>query len=156
MSRSIFGILAVICFVCVPVTAGHCDEILTWRACVNYALKHNPDLQSSMELINKNKATEGIARSGYLPKIDANIGLTTSTSDGKTVNTLSDKARQIFSTLNTNNSIETVTNPLTYGVSGSQLIFDGMKTVYDIKAARSNTEDAKYQYEIKSALVRYD
>lgn len=54
---------------------------------------------------------------------------------------------QISSNLNLSSSYS-------YGLSGSQLLFDGLKTIYDRSAAGENVQSAEYNYRVTSSNVR--
>lgn len=145
-------------------------ETVTWLECVTYAFQNNPDLKSSLEAVNKSKAAVGVARSAYLPQISANAGVSTKKTIDQTPVEKKDELVSYAGILSSRNitaslaeyqyeqsrSKSTITNSITYGVSGKQLIFDSMKTVYDIKAAESAADDALFQFLIKSAQVRFD
>jgi len=137
--------------------AAYGQETITWQECVNYAHLNNPELKSSLEAINKSKAATGVARSAYLPQVNANAGVsTTKTIDRSPVDQkekLTMSQTQLLASMNKSDSA--ITNTFSYGLSGKQLIFDSMKTIYDIKAAESAADDSLYQYHIKSAEVRF-
>jgi len=138
--------------------AAYGQETITWQECVNYAHLNNPDLKSSLEAINKSKAATGVARSAYLPQINANAGVNTSKTIDKSPVDRKEKLTmsqtQLLASMNKSDS--SITNSFSYGVSGKQLIFDSMKTIYDIKAAESAADDSLFQYHIKSAAVRLE
>jgi outer membrane protein TolC len=134
------------------------QETITWQDCVVYAQLNNPALKSSMEALNKSRAGTGIARSAYLPQISASAGVNTAKSIDNSKIELEEKM-----TWSKNQYLEdqrksksAITNSFSYGVSGKQLIFDSMKTIYNIKSAESAADDAFYQFHLKSAQVRMD
>ncbi|TFH38309.1 MAG: TolC family protein, partial [Chrysiogenales bacterium] len=130
------------------------EEVFTWNDCVIYTIGHNPDLKSSRESIRESRANVGLARSGYLPQISANLGVGTSKvtdhSTGKYDGVYSE--RQLIESALKNNS--TVTTTYSYGIAGKQLIFDGLKGVYDIMSARTMTDEARYRHIEASSQVR--
>jgi outer membrane protein TolC len=142
------------------------EDSMTWKDCVMFAVSNNTDLKSAFELINQNKASLGIARSAYLPQISANVGLNGSKQsnmsdiDSKNIRTNNaGTAGQISSTFMSsyiNNTTINTNNSYTYGISGKQLIFDSMKTIYDIKSAESSVDDARYQFIITSTQIRFN
>ncbi len=165
MMRKIPGYTAAVSFFIMSAAAClYAEETITWRECVQYADQNNPGLKSALETWNKSKASIGIARSAYLPQINANAGVSTSKTIDKTPESQADKIEKLTMSQNQllssyikdKKSNSTITNSLSYGVSGKQLIFDSMKTIYDIKAAESAAQDAQYQYHLKSAQVRLE
>ncbi len=134
------------------------QEVVSWQECVQYAQQNNPSLKSSRESLNKSRAGTGIARSAYLPQINASAGASADRSINKTTGGWQDTltATQNLQQLSGNRSNSTITNSFNYGISGKQMIFDGMKTIYDIKSAENAADDAFYQFYIKSAQVRLD
>lgn len=148
----------ILLFIAVWTAAAYGQETITWQECVNYAHLNNPDLKSSLETINKSRAATGAARSAYLPQISASAGVNTSrTIDRSPVDrkdNLTMSRTQLLASMSKSDS--SITNSFSYGVNGKQLIFDSMKTIYDIKAAESAADDSLYQYHIKSAGVRLE
>src|SRR4030042_1513690 len=132
----------------------HGEDSLNWRDCVLFTMAHNHDLQSSLELIKQNKAAVGIARSAYLPQISANLELSTTKQipPAHEKSTGVTSSRQLLTAAAT--SPHTIANSYSYGVSGKQLLFDSMKTPYDIKSAECLVGDARYQHAVTSAQVR--
>ena len=115
------------------------QEILTWGDCLKEAHKNNPDLISAEEDINIQKAGKDITASTLYPQISANAAGSTSKtsttgSSGITTSATSDS--------------------YTYGVSGSQLIFDGSKSFQEVKAASQDIEAARQAYRFTSSGVR--
>lgn len=112
--------------------------VLTWSDCVRSAKSYNPDLRSASEKVSQKNAARGIANSAVLPRIDANAGIS--------------KSRNEYGAAN----IVTESNNYSYSVTARQLLFDGFKSIYDIKYANSSLEISRYDYESTSAQVRYD
>jgi len=144
----------------------HGEDVMSWKDCVMFAVENNPDLKSAFELVNQSRAGVGIARSAYLPQVSANASLNGSkqqnmsdiqsskirTNNAATAGQLNTTFLNSFintTSTNTNNSYK-------YGISGTQLIFDSMKTIYDIKSAESSVDDARYQFIITAGQVRYN
>lgn len=115
------------------------EEILTWQDCLIEAKKNNPDLISAVESVNQEKSAKAITASTLYPQID-------SSASGSTVKT-STTSSSGLTTSATNDSYS-------YGVSGSQLIFDGFKTVNGVKAASENIKAAQQAYRFTSSEVR--
>ena len=107
------------------------EEILVWDDCVKEAIQNNPDLISAEEKLNQAKASQSIVRSKYLPRISGGMsGRRSDTDTGDTNSTYS------------------------YDITGRQLLFDGLKTSYDIASAAENVKSAQYSYEVTSSNVR--
>lgn len=120
--------LLILCFV--P-NVGRTEEILTWQDCVKEALQNHPDLISAKEVVNQSKADKAITISTMLPQISSEVSQGTS------------KAPQ-----------GNTTNASSYGVTAQQLIFDGLKTPYDIAAAAKNVKASQYNYDVTSSNIR--
>jgi len=106
------------------------EEVLSWRDCLAEAQKNHPDLISAQESIKQLEAAKNITGSTLFPQIDANVDASTTKASGKTTDTYS------------------------YGISGTQLLFDGLKTVESVKAARENVKAGQYGYKFTSSEVR--
>ena len=107
------------------------EEILTWQDCVKEAQKNHPDLISAQEAVKQAKAEKMITTSAILPQISSELSETTSKSTSKTRS-----------------------DTYGYGVSAQQLLFDGLKTPYEITAAAKNVTAAQYTYDATSADIR--
>jgi outer membrane protein TolC len=107
------------------------EEILTWQDCVKEAQKNHADLISAQEVVKQAKADKMIATSALLPQISSQLSEVTSKP--------------------TSNS---TSNTYAYGVSAQQLLFDGLKTPYDIAAAAKNVKAAQYNYDVTSSNIR--
>ena len=114
------------------------EEALTWQDCVREAQKNHPDLISAQENIKQFNAAKSITTSGILPQISSSVGMsragTTTTTSGKTT--------------------KKTANSYSYGVSGSQLLFDGFKTRDKVMAASENIKAAGHGYKFTSSEVR--
>ncbi len=113
------------------------EEVLTWRDCTLKAIENHPDLQSSKEKIRQAQATEGITRSTLLPQIDANASVEKSKNASRIPSTSSG-----------------TTETYTYGITGKQLLFDGTKSIYDLKSSKKQVEAADYDFRVTSSNVR--
>lgn len=108
------------------------DEILTWQDCIKEAAKNHPDLIAAQESIKQSEAGKKITASTLYPQIDASLSASTAkTSGGSTQDSYS------------------------YGVTGTQLIFDGAKTINNVRAASENINAAKQAFRFTSATVRF-
>ena len=114
------------------------EEILTWQDCVKEAQKNHPDLISAEENVKQLEASKKITASTLFPQIDSNVG-------GSTVKT---------TTTTSGTTTSKTTDTYTYGVTATQLIFDGTKTINDVKAASENLKAAQFSYRFTSTEVR--
>lgn len=115
-------------------------EALTWQDCLREAKKNNPELISSGEGIQQQRSSRTETASSLFPQIDAS--LSASTSGSSTTNSVTD-----VTTKSTSDSYS-------YGVSVSQLVFDGFKTMSDVRAASENVLAAEQSYRFTSSEVR--
>lgn len=111
---------------------GHAQETLTWEDCLKEAAENHPDLIIAYEEITQSKGDKTIAASSLFPQISADAAISTSH----------------FKHSGSSKSSS-------YGVSGEQLIFDGLKTVNDTRAASENIKAAKESYRFASSQVRW-
>ena len=111
---------------------GHAQETLTWEDCLKEAAENHPDLIIAYEEITQSKGDKTIASSSLFPQISADAAISTSH----------------FKHSGSSKSSS-------YGVSGEQLIFDGLKTVNDTRAASENIKAAKESYRFASSQVRW-
>ncbi len=107
-------------------------EILAWEDCVKEAKKNNPDLVSAREVINRAKANKAISRSDMLPQVRSDLTVETAESAG-----------------------QGQTETYSYGIRAEQLLFDGFKTSYDVKAAEEIIRSSRYNYDVISSNVRF-
>jgi outer membrane protein TolC len=107
------------------------EEILTWQDCIKEALQYHPDLVSAREVVNQFKAQRLTAISAALPQISTEASQSVS------------KAPQ-----------GSQANSSFYGVTAQQLLFDGLKTPYNITAAAKNVKAAQYNYDVTSSNIR--
>lgn len=111
----------------VPASA---QEVLTWPDCLAEAKKNHPDLISAVESVNQEKAAKEVTASGLFPQTGVDLDIFRAKTGGTTADSYS------------------------YGVSGTQLIFDGMKTSSEIKAASEGLAAAEANYRFTSTEVR--
>jgi outer membrane protein TolC len=114
------------------------EEILTWQDCIKEAAKNHPDLISSQEAVKEYQASKKISASPLLPQIDSSLS-------GSTANT---------TTTSSGITTRKTTDTYSYGVTGTQLLFDGFKTYDNLKAASENVKAAEYNYKFTSSEVR--
>lgn len=136
--RSLSIFLAAAIFLNIFAVYGYSGEnkTLTWEECVKSAELSNPDIVSAREKILQYAAAKNIVRADLFPQISA------SASGGRSY------SESGISGGGTSDSFY-------YGLSAKQMIFDGFKTVYDMKSAGAELETAKLEYRVTSAEVRY-
>ena len=119
--------LIVVIFLLFFVNMVWAEELLTWDDCIKEAAKNHPDLIAAGEEIKQSVATKQVTASTLFPQIDANLNASTAkteSSPGK----------------------GSVGDSYNYGVSATQLIFDGTKTINNVKSASENIKAAKQNF----------
>jgi len=111
------------------------EEMLSWEDCIREAAKNNPDLIASGEKLRQVEADKKITASQLFPQIDSSLSASTARTD--------------------NDSTSQTADSYSYGASGSQLIFDGKKTINQVKAASEDIEAQKENFSFTSSTVRY-
>jgi len=124
----IFSILAL--FACFLQHKALADDVLTWGDCLSEAKTNHPDLISAEEKVNQEKAAKIITGSIFYPQVDASL-------DWSRIKTTSER------------------DSYSYGVTGTQLIYNGSKTLNDLKAASENIKAAQHNYRFTSSEVRF-
>lgn len=115
------------------------EEVLTWEDCLVEARHNNPDLIFAVEGVKERKAGKDITESALFPQISAGVDASTSkTSTNSSSGAASGSTKDSYS----------------YGASATQLIFDGLKTVHDTKAASEDIKAAQQNYRFTSSGVR--
>jgi outer membrane protein TolC len=150
------GIIAILALATFP--GARADDMkLSWKECVSITMDKNPELKSSRELIIQSKAKVGSAISGYLPQISANLSasVTRQTGQNQTTGKYSTNVTQVLVNEATKKKWDD-SYSYSYGISGRQMIFDGLKTVFDIKSAESLVDQSKYRHQASSSQVRLD
>ncbi|MDP2928292.1 MAG: TolC family protein [Candidatus Omnitrophota bacterium] len=107
------------------------EEILTWGKCIQEAAKNHPDLIASGQTVKQSEASKQQTASGLFPQVAASLSAQTAQSNGKATDTYG------------------------YGVSGTQLLFDGNKTINNLKASVENIAAAKQGFRFTSSSVRF-
>jgi len=125
----------------IPYNSVMADEVLSWQDCIKEASLNHPDLIAAQEVIKESEASKNITASGLLPQITSDV----SASRSKTAAT---------GGLGNGNVPSPTSNSFSYGVSGSQLIFDGFKTVNSVKAAQQTIKASQQSYRYTSSQVR--
>jgi len=108
------------------------EEALTWEDCVREAAKNHPDLIAAIEGVNRSKAGKKITASTLYPQITSSVSAATTKTGGSGT-----------------------ADSYAYGVSGSQLVFDGFKTAADVKAASETMKAAGENFRFVSSEVRF-
>ncbi len=106
------------------------EDVLTWDYCLYEARKNHPDLISAEEKVKQEEAAKVITGSTLYPQIDGSI-------DWSRTKTTTEK------------------DSYSFGVSGTQIIFNASKTANDLKAASENIKASQYNYRFTSSEVRY-
>jgi len=135
MLKYIRGIPALILFLSFSFHPAAAEEILTWQDCIKEAAKNHPDLIAAQESVKQSEASKKITASTLYPQVDSNLSASTAKTAGKSSSSTADK--------------------YSYGLTGTQLVFDGTKTIQDIKAASENIKAAQQNFRYTSATVRY-
>jgi len=107
------------------------QTVYTWQQCVDEAKNKHPDLISAREGINQSEANKTIMESGLFPQIDSGVSAASSKS-----------------------ASADPTEKYSYGLTGSQLLFDGFKTAHQIKEAQQNLWGSQFSYRVISSNVR--
>lgn len=103
----------------------------TWQDCVEEANKNHPDIVSAREGINQSKASEDTSASALLPQIGIDVGVTPF-----------------------GDSSSGPSEHYSYGLSGSQLLYDGSKAENQVNEARQNSASSQFSYLVTSSSVR--
>ncbi|MEI8349063.1 MAG: TolC family protein [Candidatus Omnitrophota bacterium] len=114
-------------------------ETLSWIDCVKEAAKNNPDLIAASEEIKQFQADKTITASALFPQVSGSMGASTTKvplTTGKMITGTSTR------------------DSYTYGLDATQLIFDGFKTINEIRSASENIKAAQYNYRFTSTEVR--
>ena len=127
-----------LCFFCLRLQAA--EEPLVWIDCVREAAKNQPDLIAALEQVKASQAQQGITASRLYPQVNSSLSASTAkTSSTSSSGVISSSTKDSYS----------------YGVTGTQLIFDGFKTVNQVNAAGQNVAAAQDNFSYTSASVRY-
>lgn len=127
--------LVLFLFLGIFVHKAQAEEILGWEDCIKEAAKNHPDLIASKENIKQSEASKKVTVSALYPQIDSNLSGSTARTDSGTSSSTADT--------------------YTYGVTGTQLLFDGAKTINNVKADSENITAAKQGYRFTSSEVRF-
>jgi outer membrane protein TolC len=130
----LFSISILLFFSCLNRAAA--QEELNWGACIKEAAKNHPDLIAAVESVKQSEAGKKISASPLFPQVSASVSASTSSTTSETTGT--SVARDAYS----------------YGVGASQLLFDGLKTISNVNAAKENIKASQQSYKFTSTQVR--
>jgi len=116
--------------------------LLSWDDYLAEARQNNPDLISAQEVVSQRKSDKLITASGLYPQIDLSLGASTSKASSRSITTGATST--------------TTTDSYSYGLSGTQLLFDGFKKLNEISAASQDISAAQQGYRFTSSEVRLD
>ncbi len=102
---------------------------LSWVSCLAETLQNQPNIRSKHAAFRQAEANRDIARSRFFPQISASAGLTHSSKQDTQNNTTS----------NADN--------YSVGLTGQQLIWDGLSTMYDWQQADYRAQSALAEYQ---------
>lgn len=111
------------------------EEVLTWGDCIKEAAKNHPDLIAAQETVKQSQASKQQTASGLFPQITADASGATAKTAGSSGSATADT--------------------YSYGVSATQLFFDGTKTINNLRAASEDISAAKQGFKFTSTTVRF-
>ncbi len=111
------------------------QEKLTWVDCLAVASANHPDLISAKESIHQSQDVKTITASSLWPQLDSSLSITGTRTNSST-------------------GSKSDTTTYAYGLSGSQLLFDGFKTINNLKASQENVKAAQWSFQFVSSQVR--
>ena len=129
-------ILILFCLICFDRASA--QEELSWGACIQEAAKNHPDLIAAQESIKQSQASKNITASALFPQLDTNL----SAGSSRTTSGKGDSATH------------SISDSYSYGVTASQLLFDGLKTINNVNAAKENIKASQQGYKFTSTQVR--
>ena len=136
--KKFIPIILILCSLCLFASASFGEEALTWQDCIKEAAKNHPDLIAAQESIKQSEANKQITASSLFPQIDSSVSAQTARSASGSGNTATHRTSDSYS----------------YGMSASQLAFDGLKTVNNVNAAKENIKASQESYRFTSSEVR--
>ncbi|MDD2751638.1 MAG: TolC family protein [Candidatus Omnitrophica bacterium] len=110
------------------------EEELSWHDCIKEAAKNHPDLIAAQEEVVQSQAAKKITASTLYPQVDATLDASTARASSGASGSVSDSYN--------------------YGVSGTQLIFDGTKTINDVRAASETIKASQENFKFTSVTIR--
>ena len=135
--RKNFNILVLVLFFIFAIRSiSMAEDTLAWQDCIKEAAQNHPDLIAAGEVIKESEAGKKITASALYPQVTGNL----SASTGRTAST--------------DNTPAQTSDSYSYGVSGTQLVFDGLKTINTVKAAEQTIKASQQSYKFTSTEVR--
>ncbi len=122
--------LILLAVLAIPYSVANAEEVLTWQDCIKEAALNHPDLIAAQDIVKESEASKRITASTLLPQITSDVSASRS------------------------KAVVQTTNSFSYEVTGSQLIFDGFKTVNNVKAAQETVKASQQSYRYTSSQVR--
>ncbi|MGD0335910.1 MAG: TolC family protein [Candidatus Omnitrophota bacterium] len=120
-------------FICPDARA---EEALTWQGCIKEAAKNHPDLIAAVEIVKQSEASKKITASTLFPQVNAELNASTA------------------KTPSGGGSSSQTADSYSYGVTGSQLLFDAGKTINNVRAAGENIKASQQGFRFTSSQVR--
>jgi len=111
----------------------HAEEVFDWEYCVKYARAKNPDLVAAREKILQADAQKRIVGSALWPQFNSSATPYQTSAAGLKAN---------------------ANDTYDYGITASQLLFDGFKTLNSTYAEGEKIRAAVYNYDVTSSNVR--
>lgn len=139
MSKYLHILFALLLFFSFSFNNSEAEEILSWQECIKEAAKNNPDLISAKEGINQQEANKAVTASSLYPQINASVDAST---------------EKTSSTSSTGAAVASTNDSYSYGITGTQLLFDGFKTINNTNSASENVKAAEHNYRFASSEVR--
>lgn len=131
--------ILILLFICGLYLNAGAGEVLRWEDCVREASQNHPDLISAEEEIRQSEASRQITASSLFPQITSSLTAQTAQTSTETAGGLSSRS---------------TSDTYRYGVSGTQLVFDGLKTIEEMKGAAETVKANKQAFRFASSAVR--
>ncbi|MFH1039495.1 MAG: TolC family protein [PVC group bacterium] len=112
-------------------SAEEAEVPLTWEECVASARQHNPGLKAAEAAVEQASATKGKTRSSLLPSVSFGLDADRSKTSG-------DDPGDSYG----------------YSLSARQLLFDGLKSWYDLDQSDRDFISSLYSYDVTSSTIR--
>jgi outer membrane protein TolC len=122
------GLLAISISMLFNVQTVNSQEILKWPDVVSATIEHQPNLKGAAYRVDEARYDQKISKSAFFPQISA------SSSYRRTDSSNADWAQSY-----------------NHGLSGSLLLFDGLKTPYAVSAANKRIDEQQFAYEVVSS-----
>ncbi|MBN2754208.1 MAG: TolC family protein [Candidatus Goldbacteria bacterium] len=103
-------------------------DVISWQQCAKNALANSGDLAAAKEKLNKALAAKNSSISNILPSVNAGAGYSRNAGG----------------------------EGYSYSISGSQVIFQGLRNIFSILASDASLMAARAEYDTASALVRHN